>query len=206
MRNILLIAVVSLSATVVTAADAPAKPEATARLGVIDMDRVATESRLGKEYAARIQALSDAVDKEQAAKEAALAKMNDEIKALQEDVDKHAALLSQDALERKQLEIKRKSRERQAFLDDSSAELQKMREKAQNQANALNDELQKKVRPQMQLVARQEGLDVLLDGRSAMAISSNIDISDKVIASLNAAPVAENTTAKTGATAKTATR
>lgn len=156
------------------------------RLGVVDMDRVAAESRLGQSYGARVRALQDEIEAERAKKQAELQKMDAEIKALQAEAEQQAPLISQEALERKQQEVKRRLRERQGFIDDGTAEVQKLAERNQAQATALNEELQKKVRPLVAVVARQEALDLLFDSRTTMALNATLDISTKVIAKLDA--------------------
>jgi outer membrane protein len=175
-------------------------------IGVIDMERVAAESKTGKSYTAKIQALQDEVEKTRTQKQADLQKMDAAIKALQDEIDKQGALLSADVRDKKQAEIKRKTREREGYLDDGRAELQKMQEKAQNQANIWNDELRSRARPIMEQVAKQEGIDILVDGRAAVVLNNAFDISEKVIAALDAqAPAADTaTTPKPAAAAKPA--
>jgi hypothetical protein len=106
-------------------------------------------------------------------------------------------VLSQDAADRKRQEIVRKSRERQAFLEDGQAELQRMRERAQQQAQALNQEFQEKIRPFVEAVAKEKGLDILLDNSVALAVTKDFDITREVIVKADEAEKAAR--AKTGA-------
>jgi outer membrane protein len=195
----------TLAAVLVATAGLAQAQGHTPHIGVIDMERVAAESKTGKSYTARIQALQDAVEKTRTQKQADLQKMDAAIKALQDEVDKDAQL-APDVRDKKQAEIKRKTREREGYLDDGRAELQKMQEKAQGQANAWNDELRSRARPIMEQVAKQEGIDILVDGRAAVVLNNAFDISDKVIAALDAqAPAADTaTTQKPAAAAKPA--
>ena len=50
-----------------------------------------------------------------------------------------------------------KTRERQAFLEDSQAELQRMQERAQQQAQSLNNEFQVKIKPHIDAVVKEKG-------------------------------------------------
>src|SRR3972149_5991673 len=88
-------------------------------------------------------------------------------RTLQEELEKQGAVLSPEARDKKQQEIVRKTRERQAFLEDGQAEINRMRERAQQQAQGINAEFQQKVRPLVELVAKDKGLDLVLDSQVA---------------------------------------
>ena len=182
------------------AAAAPAKSDARVpRIAVIDMQRISGESALGKSYSSRIDALRNEIDGEGTKKQAELQKLDAAIKALQDELEKQGGVLSQEAADRKRQEIVRKSRERQAFLEDGQAELQRMRERAQQQAQALNQEFQEKIKPYVEAVAKEKGLDILLDNSVALAVSKDFDITREVIVKADEADKAAR--AKTGAAA-----
>jgi Skp family chaperone for outer membrane proteins len=185
------------------AAAPAAKSEArTPRMAVIDMQRISGESALGKAYTARIDALRNEIDAEGTKKQAELQKLDAAIKALQDELEKQAGVLSQEAADRKRQDIVRKSRERQAFLEDGQAELQRMRERAQQQAQALNQEFQEKIKPFVEAVAKEKGLDILLDNAVALAVSKDFDITREVIVKADEAEKAAR--AKAPAAAKPA--
>src|SRR5437762_2510754 len=88
-------------------AQEPAPPAAAAgvrnpRIAVINMETISSESIMGKGYAAQIQGLEREIQTEGTKKQAELAKMDAAIKALQDELDKQAAVLSPkaDAAER----------------------------------------------------------------------------------------------------------
>jgi len=192
-----------LTAVLVAASGLAQAQNHTPHIGVVDMERVAAESKTGKSYTVKIQTLQDGVEKARTQKQADLQKMDAAIKALQEELDKQGSALGAEVLDKKQAEIKRKTREREGYLDDGRAELQKMQEKAQSQANTWNEELRSKSRPIMEQVAKQEGIDILVDARAAVVLNNAFDISDKVIAALDAQmPAADVTTPKPAAAAK----
>src|ERR1051326_4059565 len=155
-------------AACVFATVAGAQEKKTPKIGVIDMERVGTESMIGKGYAQQVAALQNEIETARTKKEADLKKLDTEIGGMQEELEKQGALLSDEAKEKKAAEIKKKARDREAFLEDGRNELEKMVQRAENQAKALQNELQQKIRPHMDTVARAQGLDILLDGRSAM--------------------------------------
>ena len=145
------------------------------------MERVAAESLLGKGYAAQLEAPGrDRRRGDQEGERAQQARRR--LKTLQEELEKQGPVPSPEASDKKQAEIVSKTRERQAFLEDGQAELKRMRERAQKQAQALNGEFQQKIRPHIDAVAKDKGLDLLLDCRSAYTINSDFDISRDVIA------------------------
>ena len=113
------------------AAAADPKPP---RIAVIDMGRVSSESKLGKSYAAQIEALRKDIDARGEGKQKELEGIDTSIKTLQDELDKQSTALSPEAQERKRQEIVKKNRDRQAFIEDSQGELQRLRERAQGQA------------------------------------------------------------------------
>jgi outer membrane protein len=152
-----------------------------ARIAIVDMQRVSTETLLGKTYAARIDALKNEIDSEGTKKQTDLQKLDAELKALQEDLQKQAGVLSPEANDKKQPEIVRKTRERQAFVEDGQAELQRMRDRAQEQAQKIENEFQAKIKPYVDAVAKDKGVDVLFDSRVVLGAGKEFDLSPEVI-------------------------
>ena len=151
------------------------------RVGIIDMARVSAESLLGKSYAAQLEKLQNDISAEATKKQTDLGKLDASIKALQDELEKQGAVLSAEAREKKQTEIVRKTRERQAFLEDGQAEINRMRERAQQQAQSINNEFQLKVRPLVEQVAKDKGYDLVLDSQVAYTINKDFDITRDVI-------------------------
>jgi outer membrane protein len=172
-----------LAAALVAAAPALAQDAARSpRVAVIDMARVSAESQLGKSYAAQLEKLQTEINAEATKKQSELGKLDVALKALQEELEKQGSVLSPEARDKKQQEIVRKTRERQAFLEDGQAEINRMRERAQQQAQAINGEFQQKVRPLVEQVAKDKGMDLVLDSQVAYTINKDFDITRDVIA------------------------
>jgi len=167
------------------------------RVGVIDMARVSEESLLGKSYKAQLEKLQNDINAEAQRKQIELGKLDAALKTLQDELEKQGAVLSQEARDKKQQEIVRKTRERQAFLEDGQAEITRMRERAQQQAQAINGEFQTKVRPIMEQVAREKGYDLVLDAQVAYTINQDFDISAAVIVKADEAEKAKPAAAAT---------
>jgi Skp family chaperone for outer membrane proteins len=177
----------------VAAASSLAAQDATKppRIAIIDMQRVSSESTLGKSYAAQLDGLQNEIQAEGTKKQTELQKLDAAITALEEDLSKQAAVLSADAQERKQTEITKKRRERQAYLEDGQVDLQRLRERAQQQAQALNNDFQVKIRPHIESVAKEKGYDFIIDSQVAMVINRDFDISRDVIAKADEAEKAK---------------
>jgi Skp family chaperone for outer membrane proteins len=191
------VAVLLLAAPLVQAQE-PKAP----KIAVIDMGRVSAESLLGKGYSAQLEAIKNEIDSEANKKQADLAKMDQAIKALQDDLDKQGSVLSPEAADKKRGEIVKKQRDRQAFLEDGQADLQKMRERAQQQAQVLNNEFQVKIKPHIDAVAKEKAIDILLDGQVTLTVNRDYDISRDVIVK---ADEAEKSGKTAGPAAKPAT-
>jgi outer membrane protein len=172
----------ALPAMAQEAAPAAAKAEVrNPRIAVIDMNRVSAESLLGKGYATQIEALENEIKAEGTKKQAELQKLDAAIKTLQDELDKQASLLSAEAADRKRQEIVKKSRERQAYLEDGQQDLARMRERAQAQAENLNNEFQVKIKPHIDAVAKDKGIDIILSNQVALTVNKDFDISRDVI-------------------------
>lgn len=172
--------------TAAATAQEGAKPAAkgepkSPKIAVIDMARISAESLLGKSYASRIDALRNEIEAERTKKQNELNKLDTSLKALQEDIEKQATVLSPEALEKRRQDLVKRGRDRQAFLEDGQQDLQRMQERAQQQAQTLNGEFQVKIKPHVDAVARDKGLDILLDASSSMVITKDFDISQDVI-------------------------
>jgi Skp family chaperone for outer membrane proteins len=179
----LVLGAASIAAAQEAAAPAQAKTAATSpRIAVIDMGRVSSESVMGKGYAAKLESLKGEIDAEGTKKQTELQKLDAAIKAQQDELEKQGSVLSPDAVEKKRQEIVRKTRERQAYLEDGQQELQRMRERAQQQAQALNAEFQQKIKPHIEAVAKEKGIDILLDSQVVLTLNNVYDISKDVIA------------------------
>jgi len=176
----------------------------TARIAVIDMARISAESQLGKSYATQLEQLQNDINTAAQAKQTELQQMDAAIQALQDELQKQGAVLSQEARDNKQQEIVRKGRERQAFLEDGQAEINRMRERGQQQAQSINNEFQVKIRPVVEEVAREKGYDLVLDSQVAYTISRDFDITRDVITKADAsAPAAAAAPAPAPAAADT---
>src|SRR5712692_2468134 len=184
MKRLIPALTVAAIALLVTAQDArpQAKPEGRPpRIAVIDMAAVSSQSLLGKSYATRIDALKNEIEAERTKKQSDLTKMDAAIKALQDEIEKQQSVLSPEALEKKRQDLIKKSRDRQAYLEDGQQDLQRMQERAQQQAQTLQNEFQVKIKPHIEAVAKERGIDILLDSSVTLTVTKEFDISQDVV-------------------------
>ena len=197
MKKTFLVAL-GLSAAVVAAAaqdaapqPAPAAPRSggptgTPRIAVIDMQQISAESVLGKSYASKIEALENEMKTAVNQKQTELQKMDAAIKALQDELDKQSSVLSPEAADKKKQDIVKKQRDRQAYLEDGQAELERMKQRAEQQQQTMNAEFQQRIKPAIDAVAREKGIDIILTSQVALTMNPNFDISKDVISKSDA--------------------
>lgn len=162
-----------------TASAQDAKPGA--RIAVIDMGEVSQKSLMGKGYAGQIDQLRNEIEAQTTKLQNDIQKMDAQIKTLQEELEKQASVLSPEAADRKQQDIVKKGREREAAVQDGRAELQRMNQRAQEKAAALNNEFQGKIKPIIEAVAKEKGIDIVLNSEVAYTVNKAYDMSQDVI-------------------------
>jgi len=164
------------------AAAAPKGPSHTPRIAVVDMGKVSTDSLLGKGLAGQLESLRNEINAEGTKKQAEIDKLGAQIQALQDELQKQENVLSPEALDKKKQEIVKKERERRAFGEDSQAEIERMKDRAQQKAQSLDNEFQTKIRPHIEAVVKERGIEILLDSRVVLgAVAKEFDISQDVI-------------------------
>lgn len=151
------------------------------KLGVVDMQRISQQSLLGKSYATRMDQLESEIRSELTKRQTQIAQLDTAIKALQDDLQKQSAILSPDAVEKKQQEIVKKNRERQALAEDSQADIQRMQQSAQQKAQEFQVDFNTKIQPILQAVGKEKTLDFILDRATLVLINEELDITRDVI-------------------------
>lgn len=175
-------AAVALAQTPAPAPRPAGGPIGTPKIAVIDMQQISAESVLGKSYASKIEGLENEIKTEGTRKQGELQKMDAAIKSLQDELDKQGSVLSPEAADKKRQEIVKRQRDRQAFLEDGQADLQRMKDRAEQQAQAMNAEFQQRIKPSIDAVAREKGIDILLTSQVALTMNQAYDISKEIIA------------------------
>ncbi len=163
------------------AAFAQGAPVGQAKVAVIDSNRIFTESLMGKGYVSQAEGLEAEIKSVQTKKQAEFERRAAEIKTLRDELEKQGSVISAEARERKEQDLTKKIREAQAFKEDSEQELGKMQEKARGKWGTMQKEFLTKIQPLIEQVAKDRGVDILLDIQAAMPINKAFDISSDVI-------------------------
>lgn len=151
------------------------------KMGVVDMQRISQESLLGKSYATKMDQLESEIRSELTKRQNQIAQIDASIKNLQDELQKQSAILSPDAVEKKQQEIVKKNRDRQALAEDSQADIQRMQQSAQQKAQEFQVEFNAKIQPILQAVGKEKALDFILDRATIVLINNELDITRDVI-------------------------
>ena len=144
------------------------------KIAVIDIDRVAQESKPGKELFDKLR-----VENDQLA--AGRQQREQEIRDMQTKVA--SDVLSQDAQARLQREIERKTTDAQRWLEDAQRDFQ---DKQQKEEAAF----QAKLGPIVEAVAREAGIGLILRATPGLTfvLDPNLDLTPLVIQRLNSEP------------------
>jgi outer membrane protein len=201
MRRTSLAGLALSAAATVAHAQQPAAAATGPRVAVIDVSRVYAESLLGKSYAGEIDKLEAEIRSEQTKKQAELQKLDASLRTLREEIEKQASVLSADALDRKRQDLTKKERDRQAYVEDGQGELARMQQRAQAQAEAYRNEFQTRIKPHIEAVAKDHGVDIILDSQVAITINKDFDLSRDVIVKADEAEKAKPTKPTLGAAA-----
>src|ERR1043165_2082075 len=152
-----------------------AQSSAPARVAVIDVNKVRSQSAAGKAAAAKLKQLQDD-------KMARAQKLDDEIKQLDSDINTKKISLSEEKLADMQKQLSDKKIAMQRFAQDADRELQEARDRVMADINT-------KIMPVVDKIGKEMGLAAIFNKFESGLIyaSDAIDITDKVITEFNAA-------------------
>jgi outer membrane protein len=143
------------------------------KVAIVDLQRCMKESNEGKR-------MSESLKKEIEAMQGRYNKAQQELSALQKEIDKQSLMLSLDAKESKQNEYDKKNRELTYLAEDLSEESTAAEQNASQQ-------LLKDIYKIIDTVAKQQTFDLVLEKSTAgiLFASSAMDITDQVIKEYN---------------------
>lgn len=143
----------------------------SSKIGVLDTVMVLSESNVGKQYALK----SESKFKPQLQ---ALQKLETEVRGMQEKLQKDGPTLSAEQLKGRQLELQRK-------YEDWQLKGRQYQTKRSEADNAEREKLRPKLQTAIDSVVSELRLDLVVDRQMAIYASPSIDITRKVIESLN---------------------
>ncbi|MEO8504310.1 MAG: OmpH family outer membrane protein [Acidobacteriota bacterium] len=146
-----------------------------AKIGIIDVQKILTDSAPGKEAVAKIKALQDAKLGEAKSKQ-------DEIAALRQKINDGRLSLAEDKLADLEKQVDDKTTDFRRFQDDAQKELQRRQEEA-------FDVIEKRVNPIIAELGKAGAFGIILRKFDSGLVyaDDSLDITEQVIQKLNAA-------------------
>ncbi len=149
----------------------PAYAADIAKIGVVDLQRVFTESESGKSVQARLQQRGNEM-------QAGLQELGAKIDEITEQLTKEAMVLSKEKREEKQRE-----------LDIKRYDFQSLQKKYQSEFRELEakevDKLQKDIFSLAEQIGKKEGYLLIIDKGAAIYYPKSIDLTDQLIEEYN---------------------
>ena len=143
------------------------------KLATVDLQKVLQDSKYGNQAKKQLE-------KKFAGDQKKLEQTRDEVMKAKADLQKQAALLSKDALEKKAESVQKKER-------DAMRAMQDFRERLQLENKSLVEKALHEVEAIVQAIAKEKGYDFVLEKNQPgfLYSSRQIDITDSVIKELN---------------------
>lgn len=158
--------IVPVLAALVVATSTPA-PAADLKIGYIITPRLQSESKLGKEWKAKLTGKMESLQK-------TLDKKRTEVKKLQDDIEKRMAVLNDSEKQKLGEEYDRQIRDAKRMNEDAQREMQKAEAEMQADMSA-------KFRAVIEKFAQDNGYDMILDATMLLYISEKADVTEEVI-------------------------
>jgi len=147
-----------------------AVPEGT-KIAVVDLRSLMETTPAGKRT-------MEAFDKSQKAKQATLSKGEDELKKTQDDLIKRKPLLKPETFEAERQALEKK------FVELQETKLKLERELAEDYTQLSKDLFEKQIKPKIALIAKAEGITVVLDKGEMVYADSAIDLTQRINAEM----------------------
>lgn len=150
-----------------------AGPAGSTKIAVIDIERIAAESKEGKALFEALKAENEQMQQESA-------RLQQEIRDMQAKLN--SEILSQDARRRLQREVERKRTDAQRWLEDAQAEFEAKRQDGEAK-------FQEKLAPIVEEVAQEHGIGLIFRATPGLTfvLDPSLDISPLVVEKLDAA-------------------
>ncbi|HMA84969.1 MAG TPA: OmpH family outer membrane protein [Desulfosalsimonadaceae bacterium] len=150
----------------------PAWGADVAKIGIVDFQRILTESEAGKDIQAKLQ-------KKGREMESDIRGLGTEIEKLREQLDRESMVMS-----------RKKREEKQRELDIKKYDFQSKQKKYQSELRELETKLLEKLQTEIfslaEEIGKQEGYLLIIEKSAAIYYPNSIDITDKLIEKYNA--------------------
>ncbi len=168
-RNVVAVVLAAVAAIFLASAVPAFSAEGT-KIAIVDFQRILQDSKKGKKAKAEWEA---ELEKRQRAFE----KIKDEIRGLQQELESKGTLLSKEAKDQKDEELRRKIKDAERRASDYSEEIKRLDQK-------LTSGIVDQVKDIVKSYAKKNGIHLVFESTSANAVyaSEGVDITDKIIA------------------------
>jgi outer membrane protein len=160
-----------LAATLLVLFTAPLFAQTVPVIAVIDVQKVVSNSEVGKKALADIKVIKDKKQQEINTKQAA-------IQSLQDKLDKEKDVLSPDAQEKRREEIQKAVTELRRFQEDSQNEIQ-------GRLEAALKSMEQRVLPIIQKMGNEKGYSIIVSRDQLIYYNAKNDVTDEVIRLFN---------------------
>jgi len=137
------------------------------KIGYIVTPRLLAESKLGKESSAKLKSKAETAEK-------GLQKKMEDVKKLQEDIQKRMAVLNDEEKAKLGEEYEKQLRDAKRMKEDAQRDFDKSRGEIEN-------DMMTKFRTVIEKFAKDNGFDLVLDAGTLLYISQKADITSEVI-------------------------
>ena len=144
----------------------PANP----KIGMIDIDETLSTTPAGKRA-------NDAFEKTRKTKQDTLDKQQQDLKRAEQDLEKQKPVLKPDVFEQKRQELEKK------FVDLQQTYVKLERELAQDRTKLIDD-LMRQALPKIEVIAKAEGISLVVDKSATMWNDPAIDLTPKLNAEM----------------------
>ena len=141
--------------------------EPSAKIAVVDLDKVLNESLAGK------QAKVD-IEKEIVKTSQIIKKREAETKKLRDELNQQSSVLSESVRKKKEAEYRQKLRELKRFASDSEAEIK-------NKGDEITKRMIRDISKVVDEVGKREKYSIIFERKGLFFYSDAVDISDKVM-------------------------
>ncbi len=142
----------------------------TAKIGVIDLDNTLSTTPAGKRA-------NDAFEKTRKGKQTELDGKQQELKRAEADLEKQKAVLKPDVYEQKRQELEKK------FVDLQQVYVKLERDLAGERTKLIQD-LLKQASPKIEVIAKAEGINIIVDREAVVFADPTVDLTQKLNAEM----------------------
>ncbi len=140
------------------------------KIGVIDLDNTLSSTPAGKRA-------NDAFEKTRKGKQSELDKKQEELKRAEADLDKQKAVLKPDVYEDKRKDLEKK------FVDLQQVYVKLERDLAGERTKLIQD-LLKQAGPKIEVIAKAEGVNIIVDREAVVYADPTVDLTQKLNAEM----------------------